>query len=212
MADPVSLAIIGIGMAVGSGIAAAGSTKMAIDEQVDENADQVGLYNADIADANTMYADAEKTSARQKGFILEDMTNIAADNKYQVGVTAQKGALTTGATAAKLGYSGVRGTSPLAALRQQERFAAEELSDTTNQANASLLNKGNEITKAGDALATKKLETSLLTGGYQRKIDLLNKNSAYLKKNSWKMQAGAFLSATPQIINSAANLYSKAGT
>lgn len=184
MADPVTMAVISIGMGVASGLAKQAATDTAIQEQLDTNADDIQEYQAETKDAWTA------TTA--------SMANIAAENKYNVGVTAQKGTLETGATAAKLGYSGVKGASPLAALRQQERLASEGLAATTASANATLTQKG--------------LDTSLLTQGYQRKIALIQKNSKYLEENRTKMNVMSFFGAVPDTVQTAGSWLQKAGS
>jgi len=211
MADPVTMAIGSLATGVFSGLTNAEATKTAIAEQVEQNADMAAEFRADIKGANLMYADAKTNTDFAQKTIIGDMKNIAAENKYAVGVTAQKGALETGATKAKLGYSGVTGASPLAVLRQQERLASEELGATTVSANASLVNKGYEYTAQGNALRSKALETSLLTQGYQRKIALLNKNTAYLKKNAGKMEFMSFLGSVPSTISNVGNWLAKTG-
>jgi len=210
MADPVTMAIGNLALGVFSGQMKGEATRLAIAEQTEANNDMAAEYRADIKGANQLYADAKTNTDFAQKTIMGGMKDIAAENKYAVGLTAQKGALETGATKAKLGYSGVTGASPLAVLQQQERLASEELGATTASANASLVNKGYEYTAQGNALTTKALETSLLTKGYQNKIALLNKNSKYLKDNANKMWWMSFLGAAPDTISNVSNWVSKA--
>src|SRR3989339_1383054 len=91
MADPVTMAIGNLALGVFSGQMKGEATRLAIAEQTEANNDMAAEYRADIKGANQLYADAKTNTDFAQKTIMGGMKDIAAENKYAVGLTAQKG-------------------------------------------------------------------------------------------------------------------------
>ena len=176
MADPVTttIAVVGSVLKLGSMIQASDATNTAIDEAIEDYSDQKTEIQA-------------RTQAAWQS-ATANMKDTAAGNVYQVGNVARQAQQATGAFKAQQGYSGVKGVSPLLALKQQEAMGTEAVSEAQRAADAQLKSLGRE--------------TSLLTQGYQRQIALLTKKSQYLETNREQMKSDAFWKGAPQFIDS----------
>ena len=174
MATAVVLGVLGTGLAAAKMYKSAEATVMAVEEQQMEN-----QYEKLEIQARTQAAWQSATA---------NMKDTAAGNVYQVGNVARQAQQATGAFKAQQGYSGVKGVSPLLALQQQEAMGTEAVSEAQRAADAQLKSLGRE--------------TSLLTQGYQRQIDTLNRKTKYLEDNKSKMKWNAFWSGTPDLVNS----------
>lgn len=170
------------GLVVGAAAAAVGavgntlSTNMQINETIAENEEGVSELEAQ--------SKASALSARGRMGVQSE------SNKYDAAMAAITARTQLGSSKAKSGYSGVRGVSPLLALKQQE--------DLGNAAVAEQIQRGNS------ALTQQGLEASLLTEEYTRKVNKLNADTKYMKDNRWKYLGLSALGGVAQIGGSVA--------
>lgn len=160
------------------GFVKAGAAVKQIGEQIDQNKDNMWLIRGDIA------GEWNKANA--------DLAQIGQQNQYQLGQLGQKLDMEAGTAAAKVGYSGVRGASPLQILRQQEQNAAETLAAASSQANYSMTSRG--------------LDATILTQKAQRNLDLLDKNNKYLQSIKGAAWWSTMLGSVPSMLGAAQNL------
>ena len=154
MAAPLALAAVGAaaGM-IGNGLAA----NQEVNETINQNAQDMTELSAQ--------KDASKKSAASK------MGNLASNNLYDASVAQLEASQVAGSGKAASGFSGVRGGSPLLAMRNKE-LAAQ------NQADEIVARGESELKQVG-------LESSLLTEEYDRKVAQLQADTDYMKKNRW---------------------------
>lgn len=150
-----TLGIIGTGLAVAGAAANVLSANTKINEQITENTQAVSEYSAESLAAQ------ENASA--------NMSDIAAANVYNVGQTVTSATKAVGTLRSTQGYSGVRGNSPLLALKEQQSESTSAINESIRSGNASLYSAGREM--------------SILTSSYQRKIAQLQSDNDYLNKN-----------------------------
>jgi hypothetical protein len=117
-------------------------------------------FDADLDMSKTLYNTENKANWAIANL---QMGEQAAENRYAAGVVGQKGALAVGTTKAQAGYSGVRGNSPLYAIRQEERLQGEALNEQIRSGNAAVTGIG---TRA-------KIQSSILTDSYNAKVKKL---------------------------------------
>lgn len=152
MADPISWGLV---IAVGSAVIGSIANAKAADAEFEATQRQ------NLLDKDQL--EAEKKDAAKLNFAKASEQSLA--NAYDVSIAAQSAELSTGQQKAKLGYSGVRGASPLLALVQQERFADEQVKEQARRGDVTIKNM--------------LLESSLLTEDYQRKIKRLQDDIDY---------------------------------
>ena len=154
MAAPLALAAVGAaaGM-IGNGLAA----NQEVNDTINQNAQDMTELGAQ--------KDASKTAAASK------MGNAASNNLYDASVAQLEASQVSGTAKASSGYSGVRGGSPLLAMRNKELAAQSQAEEIAARGNA-------EVKQMG-------LESSLLTEEYDRKVAQLQADTDYMKKNRW---------------------------
>lgn len=154
----------------------------------------IAATNAEISQTQDQNKKDMQELAEQKKASFEmansNMVEQAKQNAYDSAVAVQSAQIATGKAQAQAGYSGVRGASPLLALKQQEEFASAQANEQLRRANEGL---ENEILKA-----------SLLTDDYQRKIARLQSDYDYMNKNAWKYYAASGLGSIGQSLSNAA--------
>lgn len=121
------------------------------------------------------------------------IVDASKKNQYNSVATAIQGTLGVGNVGAKQGYSGVRGVSSAGALSQQESFAQMALDEQIRSGNAQIenarmgydykaLQSQLQEQRSMMGISQKNLETSILTGEYQRKISRLQEDILYNRR------------------------------
>lgn len=159
-----------IGLQAVATAATATATGMKIDETISDYDKQIAQYQG------------EKSDAQREARL--SMANQSAANVYTAGAAMQKSALDTGAAVANMGFSGVRGDSPLRALAQTEQMNRASFGETVRQGNAELAGMGGRYTT--------------LTNNFNRALATAEERKKYLQDNKWGMIA---LSAAGGLVN-----------